>query len=232
MLIFPEGKSHDEPSMAPLKTGAARMALDAWSSGAATALAIVPIGLTFERKDTPRTRVLVQVGEPLIVRRWCAGEHAHPVEELTREIDARLRAVTLNYASADDAARTIRLASTIAALLEEPRPLGQVDRELGVETTIARRIEELSTRTSAADSGLRSRADSVVERLEALHRVAASRGILLEDIGIELTVGAGVRFTVREGWLLLVAGPVALWGRMNHVIPFRADRVARVALDR
>lgn len=221
VLIFPEGKSHDEPSMAPLKTGAARMALDAWSSGAATALAIVPIGLTFERKDTPRTRVLVQVGEPLHVQRWCAGEHAHPVEELTREIDARLRAVTLNYASADDAARTVRLASTIAALLEEPRPLGQVDRELGVETTIARRIEELSTRTSAADSGLRSRADSVVERLEALHRVAASRGILLEDIGIELTVGAGVRFTVREGWLLLVAGPVALWGRVNHVIPFR-----------
>ena len=35
VLIFPEGKSHDEPTMAPLKTGAARMALDAWSSGAA-----------------------------------------------------------------------------------------------------------------------------------------------------------------------------------------------------
>ncbi len=70
VLIFPEGKSHDEPSMAPLKTGAARMALDALSAGAAPDLAIVPIGLVFERKDAPRSRVLVQVGEPILVDAW------------------------------------------------------------------------------------------------------------------------------------------------------------------
>lgn len=222
VLIFPEGKSHDEPAMAPLKTGAARMALDAWSSGAAPSLAIVPIGLTFERKDAPRTRVLVQVGEPLFVQRWAEVERSRPVDELTHEIDARLRAVTLNYASADEAARTVRLASTIAAVLEERRPLGETERGLAVDTTIARRIEELSTRVGSADADLRARADSVVERLEALHRVAATRGILLEDVGIKLTARAGLRFTLREAWLLLVAGPVALWGRLNHLIPFRA----------
>ena len=222
VLIFPEGKSHDEPSMAPLRTGAARMALDAWSSGAAPTLAIVPIGLTFERKDAPRTRVLVQVGEPLSLDSWCSVEHGRPVEDLTHEIDARLRAVTLNYPSAEEAARTIRLASTIAALMETRRPLGKVDRGLGVDTTIARRIEELSTRLGAADPDLRSRAESVVERLEALQRLAAAQGIMLEDVGIDLTVRAGLRFAVREGWLLLVAGPVALWGRLNHLIPLRA----------
>jgi glycerol-3-phosphate O-acyltransferase / dihydroxyacetone phosphate acyltransferase len=222
VLIFPEGKSHDEPAMAPLKTGAARMALDAWGSGAAPALAIVPIGLTFERKDTPRTRVFVQVGEPLLVQRWCSIEHAQPVDELTHEIDARLRAVTLNYASADEEARTIRLASTVAALMEERRALGDTDRGLGVDTTIARRIEELSARLGTADPELRSRAEAVVERLEALHRMTAEHRILLEDIGIDLAPRAGLRFTIREGWLLLVAGPVALWGRVNHLIPFRA----------
>ena len=222
VLIFPEGKSHDEPTMAPLRTGAARMALDAWNSGAAPTLAIVPVGLTFERKDTPRTRVLVQVGEPLRLERWCSTEHGRPVEELTAEIDARLRAVTLNYASAEEAARTVRLASTIAALIAPSRPLGQVDRELGVETSIARRIEELSTQLITADPELRSRADSVVERIEALHRIASAHGILLDDIAIDLGLRAGLRFTVREGWLLLTAGPLALWGRLNHLIPFRA----------
>ena len=222
VLIFPEGKSHDEPAMAPLKTGAARMALDAWSSGAAPTLAIVPIGLTFEHKDTPRTRVLVQVGEPLVVERWCSGDHPRPVDELTHEIEGRLRAVTLNYASADEAARTIRLASTIAALMEPQVALGEVDRGLGVDTTIARRIEELSAQLGAADPDLRARTASLVERLEAVHCMAAAHGILLEDVGIDLTLRAGLRFTVREGWLLLVAGPVALWGRLNHLIPFRA----------
>ncbi|HEY7395530.1 MAG TPA: 1-acyl-sn-glycerol-3-phosphate acyltransferase, partial [Gemmatimonadaceae bacterium] len=50
VMIFPEGKSHDEPSLAPLKSGAARMALEATGSDDAANLAIVPIGLTFERK--------------------------------------------------------------------------------------------------------------------------------------------------------------------------------------
>ena len=232
VLIFPEGKSHDEPAMAPLRTGAARMALDAWDSGAAPTLAIIPIGLTFERKDTPRTRVLVQVGEALRLQQWCSVERARPVEDLTHEIDARLRAVTLNYASADEAARIVRLASTIAALVVPTQPLGQVDRELGVEMNIARRIEQLSTQLNAADSELQSRAYSVVERLEALHRVAAAHRILLEDVGIDLTVRAGLRFTVRESWLLLVAGPVALWGRLNHLIPFRtAEWIAMRSTD-
>jgi hypothetical protein len=232
VLIFPEGKSHDEPAMAPLRTGAARMALDAWNSGAAPTLAIIPVGLTFERKDTPRTRVLVQVGEPMRLAEWCALERARPVEELTAEIDARLRAVTRNYASADEAARTVRLASTIAALIEPTRPLGQVDRELGVETRIARRIEELSTQLNAADPELRFRVDSVVERLEALHGVASAHRILLDDIGIDLSVRAGLRFTVREGWLLVAAGPLALWGRLNHLIPFRAaEWIAMRSID-
>ena len=61
VLIFPEGKSHDEPSLAPLKTGAARIALDARDAGIRD-LMVVPIGLTFERKEMPRTRVLVHVG--------------------------------------------------------------------------------------------------------------------------------------------------------------------------
>lgn len=232
VLIFPEGKSHDEPAMAPLKTGAARMALDAWNSGEAPALAIVPIGLTFERKDTPRTRVLVQVGEPLVMEEWFSAEHPRPVEELTHEIDARLRAVTLNYSSAQEAARTNLLASTIAALMEQPLPLGEVDRGLRVDTTIARRIEALSLQLRTADPDLRARAVSLVERLEALHRVAAVHGILLEDVGIDLSLRAGLRFTVREGWLLLVAGPVALWGRLNHLVPFRAaEKIAMRSVD-
>ena len=70
MLIFPEGITHDEPSLAPLKTGAARMALHARDAGDVDGLAVVPIGLTFERKDAPRTRVLVQIGEPIAMDRW------------------------------------------------------------------------------------------------------------------------------------------------------------------
>jgi glycerol-3-phosphate O-acyltransferase/dihydroxyacetone phosphate acyltransferase len=54
VLIFPEGKSHDEPALAPLRTGPARIALQAHDEGRVRSLAILPIGLVFERKWAPR----------------------------------------------------------------------------------------------------------------------------------------------------------------------------------
>ncbi|MDB4877327.1 MAG: hypothetical protein JWM41_3773 [Gemmatimonadetes bacterium] len=225
VLIFPEGKTHDEPSLAPLKTGAARMALHARAGGDASDLAIVPIGLTFERKDAPRSRVLIKIGEPIFMDGWRSPEDVGPAEALTAEIDARLRAVTLNYPTIDDAARAVRLASMIAALFEDVAPIGAVGRGLGVETAIARRIDELAARLPLADGALRAQADQLVRRLDAVQRVAAKHGVLLEDVGISLDDRRAARFVLREGWLLLIGGPVALWGRVNHWLPFRAARL-------
>src|ERR687883_270594 len=47
VLVFPEGISHDRPELAPLKTGVARLALDAHAEGVRE-LVIVPIGIIFE----------------------------------------------------------------------------------------------------------------------------------------------------------------------------------------
>jgi 1-acyl-sn-glycerol-3-phosphate acyltransferase len=224
VLIFPEGKSHDEPALAPLKSGAARMALDAVENPPARELAVVPIGLVFERKDAPRTRVLVQVGEPILVDEWRHAVDRPTPEALTREIDARLRAVTLNYATADDAARAVRLATVIAALFDEVPPIGAVGRGLSVESGNARRIDAIATRLPAADATLRARADSLVRRLDATEHVASKHGILLEDLGISLDNTNAARFIVREGWLLTLGAPLVAWGRLNHWLPFRAAR--------
>ena len=225
VLVFPEGKTHDEPSLAPLKTGAARMALHARDAGDVPGLAIVPIGLTFERKDAPRSRVLVQIGEPIEMEAWHAPSNGPPAEALTAEIETRLRAVTLNYPTIDDAARAVRIASLIAALFDRVERIGVVDRRLGAETAIARRIEDLAARLPFADAGLRAQADQVVRRLDAVQRVAAKHGILIEDVGILLDRRSGLRFVLRESWLLAIGGPIALWGRMNHWLPFRAARL-------
>jgi 1-acyl-sn-glycerol-3-phosphate acyltransferase len=225
VLIFPEGKSHDEPSLAPLKTGAARMALYARDTGSVGDLAIVPIGLTFERKEAPRTRVLVQIGEPIILSSWRAPAGVPAADALTAEIDARLRGVTLNYPTIDDAARAVRLASLIAALFEEVPSIGVVDRGLGVEMAIARRIEQLSVRLRGADDAVRRQADQLAQRLDAVERVAANHGVVIEDVGISLERRQALRFILREGWLLLVGGPIAIWGRVNHWLPFGAARL-------
>jgi len=225
VLIFPEGKSHDEPSLAPLKTGAARMALYAREAGGVDELAILPIGLTFERKEAPRTRVLVQIGEPILLAAWRAPPNTTAADALTAEIDARLRAITLNYQTVDDATRAVRLAAVIAALFEAVPSIGVVDRRLGAEMAIARRIDDLSSKLQQADDETRRQADQLVRHLDAVERVAAKHGVLIEDVGISLEPKRALRFVLREGWLLVVGGPIAIWGRVNHWLPFRAARV-------
>ena len=224
VLIFPEGKSHDEPELAPLKSGAARMALQAHRSGDAPRLTVVPIGLTFERKESPRTRVLVQVGEPICLDDWAAPEGRREVEALTSEIDVRLRAVTLNFSSADRAARATALASLITAIMLEPPAIGARDRRLALETHLAGRIDAIRSELDAASPELRARVDRLLTDLLAIHAELRSRRIRLEDVSISRRWRDGLRFIFRESWILLTAGPLALWGRINHWLPLRLAR--------
>jgi len=90
ILVFPEGKSHNEPEIAPLKTGLARAALRARQDGV-DGIRIVPIGITFEDKSTPGTRVIAQVGEPIAMDDW-SGED---VRELTESIAEQLRSISM-----------------------------------------------------------------------------------------------------------------------------------------
>jgi len=90
VLIFPEGKSHNEAGLEPLKTGLARLALQARDESAIKGIKILPLGLVFENKATPGTIVGVRIGEVIEMDSWL--EKSHTV--LTQEIADRLRAVS------------------------------------------------------------------------------------------------------------------------------------------
>jgi 1-acyl-sn-glycerol-3-phosphate acyltransferase len=90
VLIFPEGTSHSNKELAPLKSGLARIALQARDDGDIAALHIVPIGLQFENKAVPGSIVGVQVGDIIDMDSWPrSGDHT----ALTAELTKRLRAV-------------------------------------------------------------------------------------------------------------------------------------------
>ncbi|MDQ3950387.1 MAG: lysophospholipid acyltransferase family protein [Gemmatimonadota bacterium] len=230
VLIFPEGKSHDEPALAPLRTGPARIALQAQREGRVRALAILPIGLIFERKEAPRSRVLVDVGDPLDVGGWVSAaarraDGASEVDALTEEIDRRLRDVTLNYATADEAARTRGLARVFASLLDDPPPVG-TGRSLEDEVELERRLAQARRLLEGerADPALRARAERFLDRLDTFEHALRAEGIAVDDVAISLRRRHGARFALREGAVLALAGPVALWGRLNHWLPFRLAR--------
>lgn len=90
VLIFPEGRSHSEPHLSAIKTGAARILLQ--SGVAAT---VLPVGLWFVRKEEFRSDVLVQIGEPI-------RSVSNDVEAWTEAIRGALEGVTLNAESWDE----------------------------------------------------------------------------------------------------------------------------------
>jgi glycerol-3-phosphate O-acyltransferase/dihydroxyacetone phosphate acyltransferase len=222
ILIFPEGKSHDAPAIAPLRTGGARMALHGRDAGSVRGLRILPIGLVFERKEAPRSRILAIVGQTLDVDSWQAKNPANSVAELTAEIDARLRAVTLNYESAGEAAADARLAMQVAAIIRYEAPSVGAAGDLRDQTAVARLLPVIRSAVRDAPPEVAARASAFQVELAALQQALDANSISLDDLAISRGIKDGATFVLREALILVAAGPVAVWGWLNHFIPFRA----------
>ena len=114
LALFPEGVSHSDPQLRPLKTGAARIALSAEAEHPhALGLGSYRSGSYYERKALFRSRVLLVVGEPLpvapLLPAYRADERA-TVDALTDEIRTRLDEVVLQAESRELLAGIARVA--------------------------------------------------------------------------------------------------------------------------
>jgi glycerol-3-phosphate O-acyltransferase/dihydroxyacetone phosphate acyltransferase len=114
--ICPEGVSHDEPRLRPIKTGTARIALGAVSTGEVVDLKIVPAGLYYTSKAKFRSAVLLYFGKPIEVTPVELEKDGNPpraeVRELSGRIVSALREVMLD-AEHEEALHTITRAERI-----------------------------------------------------------------------------------------------------------------------
>ncbi len=223
VLVFPEGRSWDEPRLAPIKTGAARMALSAQDAGIRD-VTIVPIGINYERKDGLRSRVLVEVGEPIVLDALTSEQVR--VDALTTEISDRLRAVTLNFDDESDEGEVLDIATVLAAATDEIRPLGDPDAPMAAKVDVARRADIIRRQLDRGEltSQVEERVRHVQRRLMSLRRTATKLGIRLDDVALDTGLPAAGRFVVRELLLAAFGIPLAFWGRMNHLLPFTIAR--------
>jgi 1-acyl-sn-glycerol-3-phosphate acyltransferase len=116
IAICPEGVSHDEPGLRPIKTGAARIALAAVSTGEVKDLKIVPAGLYYTSKTSFRSSALLYFGAPLTVNPVKLEPDGSPprdvVRQLSNQIERALREVILD-ARHEEALQTIARAERI-----------------------------------------------------------------------------------------------------------------------
>ena len=215
MALCPEGTTHSEPMLLPLRTGAARIALSAeaendWKLG----VQIVPIGLWYSAKTQFRSSVLFAVGQPFALgayREPYAHDAPATVDALTERIDAGLDAVVLQAENAE-------LLNGIPLVAEWTAPAGQ---SLSLAERHARSAELL-----AAYGRLRQ---SAPERLEALAHQARRYARTLRALGIDDPWDLETHHAQRPrvAWLslaLLLTLPLAAAGFALSYGPYRLAR--------
>lgn len=114
VALFPEGTTHSDPRLKPLRSGAARIALGVES---AEPLRVQPVGLIYTAKETFRSAALVAFGEPFTVAPASLDTQGEPpaadVERLTTRIREALAALTLEA----DEAEVLELVQRTEAIL-------------------------------------------------------------------------------------------------------------------
>lgn len=210
--IFPEGLSHSEPSLAQLRTGAARIALGA-AERRSIQFPIVPVGIVARQKQTFRSECAALVGEPVP---WddLAGRPESDVEavrELTDRIELGLRSVTVNVERLEDR-RIIECAEAVFASEQrlDTSPEIRVRRLRDASKTLARIRETHPERVHQ----LYADVESFAWTLDVL-------GVRPRDLDRRVRLHSTVGWVVRVFGLLLVGGPISAAGHLIFFLPYQ-----------
>ncbi|HYF50524.1 MAG TPA: 1-acyl-sn-glycerol-3-phosphate acyltransferase [Planctomycetota bacterium] len=215
--IFPEGKTHDAARVEMIRSGAARIAMQALEKGATT-LKVVPLGINYERKEDFRTAVWVRVGEPIDVAEWlkkAEGDASKATRRLTGEIDRQLKELVVHLADE-------KLEPLVGDLETLFPPRGQLARQTLAPLRQRKRIADAMNYFLQND---RAKSEALVTSLTAHQQALAAEG---------LTMHSSVMRRGRRGviprmigdllWLIAFAVP-ALVGTIHHIIPFLLIRL-------
>jgi glycerol-3-phosphate O-acyltransferase / dihydroxyacetone phosphate acyltransferase len=167
ILIFPEGTSHSEPQLAPLRTGAARMLVAAAARGG-VAPTFQAVGLEFDNRTDFRSRCLVLWGP---VRRLTdiPGDGEDHVQAITAGMAADLRDLLVEGETHEQRLRVARVAELLAHDAGE--------RSLGAWSDVGRQVELAHRTLRSVDASLVARvADQVDAYYAELERLGLVDG--------------------------------------------------------
>jgi hypothetical protein len=231
VCIFPEGVSHSTGRLVPLRTGAARMALSAARAG--TRVALVPVGLNFERKTTFRSRVTVVYGTPF----WC-DDLAWP--EQAQGIP-RVEGSSSGPDAQPEAARTLtdRIAKHMRGLLIEADPKADaalVERVDRLYAAARGRVGDPADRVArrraiaAGMARLRSRDpqryDEILLRVRRYDQRLRRFGLHDRHLDWDVSTAEAARFGVREALVAAVLLPLSLTALAAFAVPYQVTGYA------
>ncbi len=218
--FYPEGTSHPEPRVNPIKTGAARIALQAEERNDFNLnLQIVPIGINSLKPGVFRQTVFVKFGDPILLKKYRSSYKINPkqtVERLTAEIQKEMERCTFHIAL-DPLLHLFNAFQIIG--LDDIKP-GNPNLNNKVEKifSLIKILENKIGRDEQAfkDNKIKSLANTSVELIQ---KMQASALIDHPFNGIKTVVKFLYSFLVS-----LIGFPLALAAMLANILPFIAAK--------
>jgi glycerol-3-phosphate O-acyltransferase / dihydroxyacetone phosphate acyltransferase len=223
--IYPEGTTHAEPRIRKIKTGAARIALEAenlYHPG----LKLVPVGLNFSVRKSFRSEVIVSIGPPISASTYLEKYQSAPAETVEQLTDDLQKAIEAQVIVIDEPELDL-LVKQIEEIYK-----GELIRDL-IEIRGLKKEEidrfQLSKRLIAGIHYFNEKNPDLIRRIQ--EEIEAYTGrlkkIRVHDSLIEALVNNPTsykRFLLRIV-LMLICLPPALWGAANHFFPYQISRI-------
>jgi glycerol-3-phosphate O-acyltransferase/dihydroxyacetone phosphate acyltransferase len=221
LLIFPEGVSQPEPALMPLRTGAARLVLG--SGASAPRATLLPVGLMFHEPGTFRVgSAVVLIGEPVPTEDESMPQGDEAVRRLTARLEAALRRLIVEARDR----HTLDLVLAAEAIWREEAP--EVAADPWARTTWRQRAARAHAYLAAFEP---ARLSALRERLERYVGELEGTGLTDRDLSQGYQLRAVLRYALRQGLALVLGLPLALWGLVNHILPYGLTAVAVRAMD-
>lgn len=208
ILIFPEGTSHSEPHLAPLRTGAARMLLAA-NEREGVPPTFQAVALEFDRRTEFRSRALVLWGPVRRLADVPGATEEERVAAITAQMKEDLEELLVEGETHADRMRIARVAEMFANDAGDPT--------LGGWSDIGRRVELAQKTLRSVDARLVARAIETIDAYCAeLDRLRVTDA---QVAGIEPRSS-----TAMPRWRRALLAPLAASGFALYALPYFVPR--------
>jgi len=197
VCLFPEGKSHSEPALLPIKSGAARLASDYLKGSPERQLFVIPTGMYYEAKERFGSRVLVTFGEPLILSNL--SHDSRTVHELTEQFSRCLIELTPNFHDHRTAEIFLWISELYQCHGKDPAAVDQGWHMPAEFIPVTNRLI-----TSHRDPANQPKLSSLENQAAALYDRSRQLGLAADEVFLPIHPGKAFLFLVRELEILTI----------------------------
>ena len=220
IAVFPEGISHNETKLQPIKTGTARIALGALAVGkdnnelVKNGLKIMAVGLYYTSKTSFRSEALIRYGEMFDVEPVELGEDGEPprekVLELTKKIEIALHNATLNLENTGELETVIKAEALFSSVYEN-----LIFRETLTQSFL--RLQNLAEKYKLLEQNDPVKMENLREKVEKYESSLEKSGLTAESLSVLQHPTAYVfRYLILRIIILILFAPFSIVGAIVH----------------